>query len=834
MASGLVRWLRRSPDAAVLAPDPPRQARMKWSVFAAITFGYGFYYVCRLSLNVIKKPLIDAGLFDARQLGLIGSALFLAYALGRLVNGALVDHAHLKRFMALGLLGSAAINLTLGFTHWFWLFVALWGLNGWFQSMGAPSSIVSITQWFPVRGRGTVYGIWSTSHNIGEALTYVATSAVVAAWGGAWGLRAAGIVGIVAAGLILRCLHERPEVHGLPSPSPLIAPSQAPVSALQWQVLRNPWIWVLAGASASFYVTRYAVNSWGLFFLQEHKGYSTLQAGSIISTSALAGILGTFSSGLIADRLFGGRCQPPALIFGLLYIGATALFLLAPADPWIDSAAMVLFGIAMGVLLAYLGGLMAIELCDKRAVGMATGIIGVASYLGAALQDVLSGHFIQAGRSVVDGQARYDFAVVSGWWIGAAVLSCALALLLWLKPALPTMPASGVELGVAMAGVRKANRRDLVVVTLAEGSAVAGVFTRNRFCAAPVQLCQQHLASGAGIRAILVNTGNANAGTGADGLARARRTCDALATQLGVKAEQVLPFSTGVIMEPLPDDRIIAGLPAALAARRADGWALAAEGIMTTDTLPKAASRQVPIGGRTVTLSGISKGAGMIRPNMATMLGFIATDAVLAPALLQPLLQEAADTSFNRITIDGDTSTNDSFVLIATRQAGHAEITSLDSADGRALREALTSLAQQLAQAIVRDGEGATKFITVQVDGGRDAAECQQVAYAIAHSPLVKTAFFASDPNLGRILAAVGYAGIGDLDQNLIDLHLDDVHVARHGGRHPDYRESDGQRVMKQAEITVRVDLHRGPASATVWTCDLSHDYVSINADYRS
>ncbi|HSW04468.1 bifunctional glutamate N-acetyltransferase/amino-acid acetyltransferase ArgJ [Aquabacterium sp.] len=396
----------------------------------------------------------------------------------------------------------------------------------------------------------------------------------------------------------------------------------------------------------------------------------------------------------------------------------------------------------------------------------------------------------------------------------------------------------GVQLGVAMAGVRKTNRRDLVVVTLAEGSAVAGVFTKNRFCAAPVQVCREHLdagdGSGSAIRAILVNTGNANAGTGADGLARARRSCAALAGLLGVAPEQVLPFSTGVIMETLPVERIEAGLPAALAARRDDGWALAAEGIMTTDTLPKAASRQLQIGGRTVTLSGISKGAGMIRPNMATMLGFIATDAVIAPALLQPLLREAADASFNRITIDGDTSTNDSFVLIASRQAGHAEITSLDSAEGQALRAAVTSLAQQLAQAIVRDGEGATKFITVQVDGGCDEAECRLVAYAIAHSPLVKTAFFASDPNLGRILCAVGYAGIADLDQGLIDLHLDEVHVARQGGRHPDYREEDGQRVMKQAEITVRVNLHRGAASATVWTCDFSHDYVSINADYRS
>jgi len=395
-------------------------------------------------------------------------------------------------------------------------------------------------------------------------------------------------------------------------------------------------------------------------------------------------------------------------------------------------------------------------------------------------------------------------------------------------------PVPGVALGIAMAGVRKANRRDVTVVTLDEGAQVAGVFTQNRFCAAPVQLCREHLAGPRAPRAILINTGNANAGTGEDGLARARSTCAALAKHLGIAPEQVLPFSTGVIMETLPNDRIEAALPAALADRRPDGWADAAAAIMTTDTLPKAASTQITLGGRSVSVTGISKGAGMIRPNMATMLGFVATDAVVAPGLVQALVREAADRSFNCITIDGDTSTNDSFVLIATGRAGHAPVTQLDSPDGRALRDAVVQVSQRLAQAIVRDGEGATKFITVRVDGGRTEAECRQVAYAIGHSPLVKTAFFASDPNLGRILAAVGYAGIDDLDQTAIDLFLDDVHVARQGGRHPAYREEDGQRVMKQSEITVRVDLHRGAASATVWTCDFSHEYVSINADYRS
>jgi glutamate N-acetyltransferase/amino-acid N-acetyltransferase len=395
-------------------------------------------------------------------------------------------------------------------------------------------------------------------------------------------------------------------------------------------------------------------------------------------------------------------------------------------------------------------------------------------------------------------------------------------------------PVPGVELGITMAGVRKANRRDLSVILLDEGSAVAGVFTKNRFCAAPVQICREHLATNSDIRALVINTGNANAGTGEDGLVRARSTCISLARLLHVSPRQILPFSTGVIMETLPVERIEAGLPAAMADAKPDNWAVAAEGIMTTDTLPKAYSRQITIGGATVTITGISKGAGMIKPNMATMLGFVATDANIAPALLQQLVTDAADASFNRITIDGDTSTNDSFVLIATRQAKHAEITDLASAEGQALRAALIGVSQQLAQAIVRDGEGATKFITITIEGGRDEAECQLAAYAIAHSPLVKTAFFASDPNLGRILAAVGYAGIDDLDQSLIELHLDDVHVVSKGGRRPEYTEADGQRVMKQSEITIRVGLARGAATATVWTCDLSHEYVTINADYRS
>jgi glutamate N-acetyltransferase/amino-acid N-acetyltransferase len=394
-------------------------------------------------------------------------------------------------------------------------------------------------------------------------------------------------------------------------------------------------------------------------------------------------------------------------------------------------------------------------------------------------------------------------------------------------------PVPGVRIGVAEAGIRKANRKDLTVFLLDPGAAVGGVFTRNRFCAAPVQVCREHLARG-GIRAMVINTGNANAGTGEDGLVRARSTCIAAARLLNLAPEQVLPFSTGVIMEPLPTDRIEAGLPAAIADARPDQWLKAAEGIMTTDTIAKAFSRQVKIGGATVTITGISKGAGMIRPNMATMLGFLATDAKIDAALLPKLAFELAEGSFNRATVDGDTSTNDSFVVIASNQASHGPITSLDSEAGWTLKAAMLEVARLLAQAIVRDGEGATKFITVRVEGGKSTDECLKVAYAIAHSPLVKTAFFASDPNLGRILAAVGYAGIEDLDQAKIDLFLDDVHVARNGGRNPAYREEDGQRVMKQAEITVRVVLGRGNAADQVWTCDFSHDYVSINADYRS
>jgi glutamate N-acetyltransferase/amino-acid N-acetyltransferase len=397
------------------------------------------------------------------------------------------------------------------------------------------------------------------------------------------------------------------------------------------------------------------------------------------------------------------------------------------------------------------------------------------------------------------------------------------------------LPIRGLSLGIAAAGIKKSNRNDLLLMVLDEGSRVAGLFTQNRFCAAPVIVAKEHLSDlNSSVRALVINTGNANAGTGQQGIDSARSTCSAVARLLGCDADQVLPFSTGVIMEQLPLEKLIAGLPTAINNLKPDNWFDAAGSIMTTDIVPKAVSRQIQIKGRTVTITGIAKGSGMIRPNMATMLGYVATDASISQTLLQQILRHSADLSFNRITVDGDTSTNDAFILIATGQAGHDEIADLNSEDFRSLQDAVTEVSVHLAQAIVRDGEGATKFITVQAEGGVDQDECAKVAYAIAHSPLVKTAFFASDPNLGRILAAIGYAGINDLDVNQIKLYLDEVLVAENGGRAGSYLEADGQRVMNQDEITVRVVLNRGGSSVTVWTCDFSYDYVKINASYRS
>jgi glutamate N-acetyltransferase/amino-acid N-acetyltransferase len=396
------------------------------------------------------------------------------------------------------------------------------------------------------------------------------------------------------------------------------------------------------------------------------------------------------------------------------------------------------------------------------------------------------------------------------------------------------LPVKGVKLGIAEAGIRKSGRKDLLLMVLAEGTTVAGAFTQNRFCAAPVQVAKEHLASGTAPRVLLVNTGNANAGTGKTGITGARASCEAAARLTGCDPRQVLPFSTGVIMEPLPVERIVSGLPACIADLREDNWARAAEAIMTTDSVPKARSRRAQRGEGTAIVTGIAKGAGMIRPDMATMLAFVATDAPVARGALQHLLADVAARSFNRISVDGDTSTNDSFVLIASGAGGGPMIDGPRHPGFAPLRDAVLEVSQGLARAIVRDGEGATKFITVRVEKGGSEAECANVAYAIAHSPLVKTAFFASDPNLGRLLAAIGNADVRDLEVGRVELYLDEVLVSKDGGRAPAYREEDGKRVMKKSEITVRVVLNRGLAATTVWTCDLSHDYVTINAEYRT
>ena len=398
-------------------------------------------------------------------------------------------------------------------------------------------------------------------------------------------------------------------------------------------------------------------------------------------------------------------------------------------------------------------------------------------------------------------------------------------------------PVAGIRLGLAEAGIRKIDRRDLTLLVLESGCTVAGVFTKNRFCAAPVQLCRRHLDSGSEIRALVINTGIANAGTGERGMQAAQETCTALGELLDVGANQILPFSTGVILEPLPVDRLVAGLPRCIDDLKTNHWHAAAHGIMTTDTVAKAASRRVEINGKTITITGISKGAGMIKPNMATMLGFVATDAGVAEPLLRELVREAAEESFNCISVDGDTSTNDSFILITTGQSG-VVFTDATAPGYSQLRAAVSAVALELAQAIIRDGEGATKFITIAVEGGKDHGECKRVGYAIGHSPLVKTAFFASDPNLGRILAAIGYADVAELDVDGVRVWLgsagEEVLVAENGGRAEAYLEEDGSRIMKSAEITVRVNLGRGKARGTVYSCDLSYEYVKINADYRS
>ncbi len=411
--------------------------RRKWSVFLSVTFGYGFYYICRLSFSVAKKPMADAGIFDAAELGVIGSALFFAYAFGKLLNGVLADRVNVRAFMTTGLAVSALINLTLGYTTAFWAFLMLWGLNGWFQSFGAASSVVSLASWYENKERGTFYGFWSSSHNIGEAITFIGTAVVVSSFGWAWGFRAAGIACLIMSVIVWRFLHERPAAYGLQirDHAPIGSVSRKDVTQRQMAVFKNPAVWTLAMASAFFYVTRYAINSWGIFFLEAEKGYTTIEASSIISANAIAGIFGTILSGVVSDKFFRGKRNAPALIFGILYAIATGLFVLGPADPLIDTLSMVLFGLALGVLLVYLGGLMAVDIASREAAGTALGIIGVASYLGAAFQDIISGKLIESGKTVVEGQTVYDFELAGYVWIGSAIISLVLAALVWKKGA---------------------------------------------------------------------------------------------------------------------------------------------------------------------------------------------------------------------------------------------------------------------------------------------------------------------------------------------------------------------------------------------------------------
>ena len=434
----MLEFFRKTP-AAPVARDPADSSvaaemrHRQWAVFFAITVGYGFYYVCRLSFSVAKKPMADAGVFDAAQMGVIGSALFFAYAFGKLANGILADRVNVRRFMATGLFVSAIINLALGFTTAFWTFLVLWGFNGWFQAFGAGSSVVTITHWYSGKERGTFYGMWASSHNIGEAITFVGTAFVITSLGWMWGFRVAGAVCILMSLFILRFLFERPDVYGLPVVTKHEPPEQEGLSVgkKQLQVVKNPAVWILAVSSACFYVTRYAINSWGIFFLEAEKGYTTIEASSIISVNAIAGIFGTFFSGIMSDRLFKGTRNLPALVFGIIYALATALFVLGPADPFMDTLSMVLFGVALGVLMVYLGGLMAVDICSKEVSGSVLGIVGLASYLGAGLQDIISGWLIEDGKTVVNGETIYNFDTAGMLWIGSAIVSLLLATLVW-------------------------------------------------------------------------------------------------------------------------------------------------------------------------------------------------------------------------------------------------------------------------------------------------------------------------------------------------------------------------------------------------------------------
>ena len=432
----MLKFFAKSPAAAARNPDDPEvhseMRRRQLAVFVAITGGYGFYYVCRLSFSVAKKTMADAGVFDAAQMGIIGSALFFAYAFGKLANGILADRVNVRRFMATGLFVSAVINMLLGFTTAFWFFFILWGLNGWFQSFGAGSSVVTITHWYTGKTRGTFYGMWASSHNIGEAIAFVGTAFVITTLGWMWGFWVSGIVCIFASLFIWRFLYERPDVYGLPIVNhPDESESDKSVGQMQWRVVTNWAVWVLALSSACFYVGRYAINSWGIFFLEAEKGYTTLEASSIVSANAIAGILGTFFSGIFSDYFLRGRRNLMALVFGILYAASLAMFLLGPADPLMDTVSMAIFGVCLGVLMVFLGGLMAVDICSKEVSGSVLGIVGIASYIGAGLQDIISGRLIEDSKQVVNGVDVYNFDAAITLWIGAAVVSFVLATFVW-------------------------------------------------------------------------------------------------------------------------------------------------------------------------------------------------------------------------------------------------------------------------------------------------------------------------------------------------------------------------------------------------------------------
>ena len=433
----MFRFFAKSPAAAARDADDPavreEMRRRQWAVFFAITFGYGFYYVCRLSFSVAKKTMADAGVFDAAEMGIIGSALFFAYAFGKLTNGILADRVNVRRFMATGLFLSAVVNLLLGFTTAFWFFFLLWGLNGWFQSFGAGSSVVTITHWYTGKTRGTFYGMWASSHNLGEAIAFVGTAFVITTLGWMWGFWVSGLVCVFASLFVWRFLYERPDVYGLPVVNKPIdqGVEKQSVGRMQWAVVTNWAVWVLALSSACFYVGRYAINSWGIFFLEAEKGYTTIEASSIVSANAIAGIFGTFFSGILSDLFLRGRRNLMALVFGILYAASLAVFLLGPADPLIDTISMAVFGVCLGVLMVFLGGLMAVDICSKEVSGSVLGIVGVASYIGAGLQDIISGQLIEEGKTIVDGVEVYNFDAAIAMWIGAAVVSFVLATFVW-------------------------------------------------------------------------------------------------------------------------------------------------------------------------------------------------------------------------------------------------------------------------------------------------------------------------------------------------------------------------------------------------------------------